>query len=221
MVFGLSGGLDSSVAGILCHRAMGDASLGAIMPCGGHPRDLEDAQLLAEEFGIPTMTVDLRPVLDAVLEALPPAGGAAVSNLKPRLRMASLYYIANDKGYLVAGTGNRSELGVGYFTKYGDGGADILPLAGIYKTDLFEMARDLGVPERIIGKPPSAGLWEGQTDEGEMGIEYEELDHILKALDAGVEPEADARLVEKVKRMIASSHHKRCPVPRFTPVKDE
>lgn len=214
-VFGLSGGLDSSVVGALCARALGANALGLIMPCQGSPDDVEDARLVAGTFGITTMTLDLASVYDGFLRVLPDARPEARSNLKPRLRMAALYYVANDRGYLVAGTGNKSEVAVGYFTKYGDGGADILPLADIFKTDLFGIARELGVPEHIVERPPSAGLWEGQTDEGEMGIRYADLDRILKALEVSEEPVAPAEVTEKVRGMVRASEHKRHPPARF------
>lgn len=215
VVLGLSGGLDSAVVGALCARAQGQKVLGLIMPCHGSPGDIEDALLVAHTFGIATETVDLAGVYDEFLKVLPGACLEARSNLKPRLRMAALYWVANERGYLVAGTGNKSELMVGYFTKHGDGGADMMPLADIFKTDLFGIARELGVPERIIVKPPSAGLWKGQTDESEMGICYEDLDRVLKALESGEEPGVASGLVEKVRGMVQASAHKRKVPPRF------
>lgn len=215
VVVGLSGGLDSTVTAILCRKAMGEMMLAAVMPCHGAPEDEQDANLVASKFGIPTIRIDLGGAFDTLKDILPEAGGMAVANLKPRLRMIALYYLANDRGYLVVGTGNRSEYEVGYTTKYGDSGADIFPLIGIYKTDLREIATELGVPARIVEKPPSAGLWEGQTDEEEMGISYDDLDRILKDLKAGREPRADKQLVERVKEMIATSEHKRVPPPGF------
>lgn len=214
-VFGLSGGLDSSVVGALCRKAMGENVLGVLLPCHSEQHDIEDAVLVADRFEIPTVSVDLTPVLDSMMGVLPGGSRQAEANLKPRLRMTVLYYFANQKGYLVVGTGNKSEISVGYFTKYGDGGADILPLAGIYKTDLLEVAGELGLPSRVIEKPPSAGLWEGQTDEGEMGLTYQELDLVLKALEAGRRPDAADEVVEKVRAMVRSSEHKRCLAPIF------
>lgn len=216
-VFGLSGGLDSAVVAALCSRALPGAAVALIMPCHSGQRDLDDALLVAEAFDLETLTIDLTGVYDSFLRVLPAAGQAVASNLKPRLRMTALYHVARARGHLVVGTGNRSELMVGYFTKYGDGGADIMPIAGLYKTDLFDIARLLGVPESIIEKAPSAGLWEGQTDEGEMGVSYRELDGILKALESGGEPDSSPGLVEKVRLMAASSEHKRNLPPLFDP----
>ncbi len=217
VVIGLSGGLDSSVVAALSKAALGDRVLGVIMPCGSACADEEDAELAAIAFGIPTLRVDLQPVLEAMLEALPRGGKDQVTNLKPRLRMAALYFIASVRGYIVAGTSNRSEMSVGYFTKYGDSGADIYPIGNIFKSDLYPLAEHLGVPRSIIEKPPSAGLWEGQTDEGEIGMTYIELDGILKALGAGEEPAAPAGKTSLVRRLISASEHKRRPVPIFEP----
>ncbi|MFQ5812147.1 MAG: NAD+ synthase [Anaerolineae bacterium] len=213
VVLGMSGGIDSSVAAVLAKRGLGDGVLGLIMPCHSDPTDVEHAQLVAAEFGIETEYVDLTLLLDCFLEILPPGDRVAVGNLKPRLRMAVLYYFANTRHYLVMGTGNESEIKCGYFTKYGDGGVDILPLGDLLKTQVRELARELGISEEIIIKPPSAGLWEGQTDEGEMGISYEELDRILVAIESGDTGECDQEALARVRAMMAASQHKRDPIP--------
>jgi len=133
--------------------------------------------------------------------------------------MICLYYFANARNYLVVGTGNKSELSIGYFTKYGDGAADILPLGDVLKTEERALAEELGIPRMIIEKPPSAGLWAGQTDEGEIGMSYEMLDRILTLLDSGVADVSqtghDPALVSRVKRMMEQSQHKREPIPIF------
>jgi NAD+ synthase len=185
------------------------------MPCNSLTGDTEDARLVADAFGIEIITVDLGSTLESLLKALPPGSEEAVYNIKPRLRMTTLYFIANDRGMMVVGTSNRSELMVGYFTKYGDGGSDICPLAGIYKTDLCDVASFLRVPERIMEKPPSAGLKVGQTDEGDLGISYRELDSVLKDLQAGRPPSRDRALVDRVQGLIEASKHKRAPIPVF------
>ncbi|MBA2258997.1 MAG: NAD(+) synthase, partial [Acidobacteria bacterium] len=123
----------------------------------------------------------------------------------PRLRMTSLYFVANSLNYLVAGTGNRTELTIGYFTKYGDGGVDILPIGSLLKSDVRAVARELRIPESIIEKPPSAGLWQGQTDESEMGFTYAELERYLKDGRSAVPP----ALAERIERMAHASDHKR------------
>jgi NAD+ synthase len=221
-VFGLSGGIDSAVVGALSKRAFPERCQGLMMPCHSDPRDKADALAVAKAFGIHVQTVDLGPVYDAHLTALEQARAAALAeltgeeeaefegrraslaaaNLKPRLRMATLYFFANSLNCLVIGTGNRSELTVGYFTKYGDGGVDLLPLGGLVKTQVRELADYLGVPRRVIDKPPSAGLWQGQTDEGEMGTSYSELDRYIME---GVAPGA---LRAKVERMSRAAAHK-------------
>ena len=141
----------------------------------------------------------------------------AIANLKPRLRMITLYYHANKMNYLVVGTGNKSEAVMGYCTKYGDAGVDLLPLGGLLKSQVRELAKEMGVPSEIIEKPPSAGLWAGQTDEEEMGITYEELDKVILALEKNDCSGLDGKLVEKVKQKMQETVHKRCFPPIFVP----
>ena len=215
-VFGLSGGIDSAVVAALAKRAFPHHTLGVIMPCHSDPRDAEDGALVAHHFGVPSATVDLAPVYDVLLGQLAacssdlPESRLATANLKPRLRMTTLYAFANQLDYRVLGTGNRAELAVGYFTKYGDGGVDLLPLGGLVKGEVRDLARELGVPEIVIAKPPSAGLWADQTDESEMGLTYEELDAYLLTQQAS--PAFKAR----VDAMNAASEHKRV-LPRIAP----
>jgi len=214
-VIGLSGGVDSSVVAVLCKRVTD--VLGLIMPIHSDPLDEEYASLLASKFDIQVRRVDLSPVYDALLKVLPDPTGLPVANLKPRLRMATLYFFANKENRLVVGTGNKSEIMMGYFTKYGDGGVDILPLGGLLKRQVRELARELGIPPRIIAKPPSAGLWAGQTDEGELGITYDQLDQVLTALESGEALNFDPQLVDRVRCQIAATRHKRAPIPVFEP----
>jgi NAD+ synthase len=215
-VFGLSGGIDSAVVAALAKAAFPHHTLGVLMPCYSDPQDAEDATVCAHHFDIPTCTVDLGPVYDRLLESLVACssdmGGSrlAAANLKPRLRMTTLYAFANQLDYRVLGTGNRSELAVGYFTKYGDGGVDLLPLGSLVKGEVRDLARYLGVPDRVITKPPSAGLWADQTDETEMGLTYEELDAYL------LTSEASPAVKAKVDAMNAASAHKRA-LPRIAP----
>jgi NAD+ synthase len=208
-VVGLSGGIDSSVVAVLAKKALGEKVIGAIMPCHSTGEDEKHAKMLAEKFGIKTEYVDLGPAFDKLMEGLPHAEGIAPANVKPRLRMTTLYYFANMHNYIVLGTDNKAELMTGYFTKYGDGGVDILPIAALHKRKVREMGRALGIPEDIIKKPPSAGLWTGQTDEEEMGITYEELDDILLAIGNGETEGIDKAKLEKVRGMIKRSAHKR------------
>ena len=213
-VVGLSGGIDSACTAVLCQRAVGDGILGVLLPCHSSTEDTRLAHLLADAFAIPTVTVPLEPAYDALVTALPPETSAiARANIKPRLRMTALYALAQTRGYLVAGTGNKSEIAVGYYTKYGDGGVDVEPLGELYKAQVRMLARSLGIPEPIIDRPPGAGLWEGQTDEEEMGITYAALDATLAAIEAGETDEVDRALLAKVQQMIAVSAHKRAIPP--------
>ncbi len=212
-VVGISGGLDSSVLAVLCQRAFPQNMLGVIMPCHSNQKDEEHAQIVASKFSMPTKIVVLDTAFDTLLKAVtsdrvePTDNRLAKANLKVRLRMLTLYYLANQLKYMVVGSGNRSELSIGYFTKYGDGGVDILPLGNLVKGQVKELASFLGIPQQIIDKPPSAGLWPGQTDEDELGLSYEELDRYL------VTGEASNELRERIESMIAASNHKRLPPP--------
>jgi len=213
IVVGMSGGIDSSVVAVLCQRAFPQNILGVLLPCYSSQEDAEHAQIVANKFSIPTKIVVLDAVFDALIKLLPSdrvestGSRLAKANLKVRLRMLTLYYFANQLKYMVAGSSNRSELSVGYFTKYGDGGVDIMPLGNLVKGQVRELASFLGIPQPIIDKPPSGGLWQGQTDEGELGLSYEELDRYL------VTGEASNKLREKIESMIAASNHKRLPPP--------
>jgi len=210
IVMGLSGGIDSAVVAALCKDGVGRNNLLVLfMPCNSNPQDLRDAKLVAAKLGLKSKLVDLSSVYNNFLKILPSAGGLARGNLKPRLRMNTLYYFANKLNYLVCGTGNKSELMVGYFTKYGDGGVDILPIADLFKRQVRKLAEELKIPQGIITKPPTAGLWQGQTDEGEMGITYNELDDILDKFCNNKKQTASSIKVNKIKRMYRSSEHKR------------
>lgn len=215
---GLSGGVDSSLAAVLAKKAVGrNRLLCLLLPCGSSPQDWRDSQLMVRKFNLRSRTVNIKPVYDLLCKLLPPGNKKTVGNIKSRLRMLVLYHFANRMNYLVAGTGNKSEIMVGYFTKYGDGGVDILSLAGLFKKEVRRLAKEMGVPQGIIDKPPTAGLWVGQTDEGEMGISYNQLDDILSRLEANRRQTVPAPIVAKVKRMIESSQHKRQVAAVFRP----
>lgn len=214
VVFGLSGGIDSAVVAALCKKAFLENSMGVIMPCYSNPMDEEHAMLVAEAIGLETKTV----VLDQAFDAMKASVGVqdsdprlAVANIKARLRMITVYYNAGVRNYLVAGTGNRSELTIGYFTKYGDGGVDFMPLASFVKKEVVELAHKLNIPEVIITKPPTAGLWENQSDEKEMGMSYKELDNYILTGDGS------ESIKSKVDGMYRRSEHKRVPAPKFVP----
>lgn len=223
VVVGMSGGVDSSLVAVLSHLALDGRALGFILPC--HSSDLSEqhAMLVADKFGIKTAKLDLSSHFDSLAECLPKGGRVAKGNLKARLRMAILYYHSNVMNYLVAGTSNRSELLTGYFTKHGDGAADILPIAGLLKTQVWELAGDLELPQEIIAKSPSGDLWPGQTDEGELRISYAELDKAIRTLDLGAQPKAGTKLA-RVADLIHRTKHKRItprPFRRETIIPDE
>jgi NAD+ synthase len=217
VVLGLSGGVDSSVLAALCKRAFPINTIGVIMPCYSANEDKEYAESIARQFEVPTKTVVLNAAYDALIAVLPTFKGdptaarVAQANIKARLRMVTLYYIANQMGYLVAGSGNRSEITIGYFTKHGDAGADILPLGNLVKKEVKVLARFLSIPRAIIDKLPSAGLWSGQSDEAEMGFSYEALDrYILTGI-------ATNDVKSRIEFMKASCQHKiqMPPIPTF------
>lgn len=212
IVYGNSGGKDSALVGILCRMACDD-TVGLIMPCGSmqnYGRDKADAELIAEAFHIPVRVVDLSGTRDALVSAadkITALTGAALANIAPRLRMAALYAVAASENRLVAGTGNRSEGYMGYFTKWGDGACDFNPIADLTVTEIRAFLRHLGAPEPIIAKAPSAGLFDGQTDEGEMGVTYRSIDAFL--LTGETDPR-DRAVIEQFHR--ASAHKRRMPL---------
>jgi NAD+ synthase len=213
-VVGLSGGIDSSVVLALAARAMPSRVVGIIMPCESEELDRQHALIAAEGLPADVETVRLDETYHRLLKELPDEGDRmARSNIKARLRMAGVYFFANARNYLVAGTGNRSELVVGYYTKFGDGACDLLPIGDLLKTDVQELASFLEISEEIISKPPSAGLWPGQTDEEELGMEYSTIDEIIRARDEDRDPGVAPEAVEKLRRMEKASHHKRTTPP--------
>ena len=212
LVFGNSGGKDSALVGILCRMAC-DNTLGLIMPCISglnYGSDMEDAQAMARQFGIDTRIIDLsaakRQLSDAI-GAVTSINDMALMNIAPRLRMTTLYAVAASENRLVAGTGNRSEGYMGYFTKWGDGACDFNPIADLTVTEVYEFLRFLGAPDSIVNKPPSAGLFEGQTDEAEMGISYRSIDAFLLSGTASVRERA---IIEKFHD--TSEHKRKMPV---------
>jgi NAD+ synthase len=203
IVYGNSGGKDCTLVGILCKMAT-DNILSVIMPCQSkqnYKSDKEDALLTCEQFGIPHIIVDLTKAKETLIESLPEITTSASVNIAPRLRMTTLYAIAQTKNYLVCGTGNASEAYMGYFTKWGDGAYDLNPIADLTVTEIFDFLRYLNAPSSIIEKAPSAGLFEGQTDEAEMGITYKEIDFYIKTGDC-----AKKEIIEKAHKI---SEHKR------------
>lgn len=214
IVFGNSGGKDSALVGILCKMACDD-TVGVLLPCASkrnYGLDADDGRVLAEQFGIETRLVDLTPVREALLgelKGVTEPTPMALTNIAPRLRMTTLYAIAASEGRLVAGTGNRSEAYVGYFTKWGDGSTDFNPIADLTVTEVYEFLRYLNAPACIIDKAPSAGLFDGQTDEEDMGVTYAQIDAVIN----GEELPADKAAI--IERMHRNSEHKRIGVQKF------
>lgn len=214
LIVGISGGIDSAVVAHLIKRAFPNNSLGVIMPCKSNPKDVEDAMKVVESSGINYAKIDLTETHNVLFSAIEKElkdkgewdkekARLGDANMRARLRMTTLYAVANNFGYLVTGTDNAAEWYTGYFTKYGDGGVDLVPLVNFTKGEVREMAKVLGVPKEIIEKAPSAGLWEGQTDENEMGTTYEMIDKYLKG---EVVPDKDKQVIERMHRI---SEHKR------------
>jgi NAD+ synthase len=223
-VIGLSGGIDSSVTSLLCQKAFPNNTLGLIMPCQSSPEDRIDAIKHAEKFNIKYKEINLSQPYQQFLETINNSDSEinlekaingqrqlqdaqenfklALANMKPRLRMTLLYFYANLNNYLVVGTDNRSELKLGYFTKFGDGGIDIAPLGNLVKLEVRGLAREMGIDQKIITKAPSAGLWDGQNDEDEIGLSYREIDYYI------VDGEAEAETAARIEQISSANSHK-------------
>ena len=218
LVVGISGGIDSAVVACLIKKAFPDNSLGVILPIKSDKKDVEDGISTAKACDINYVEVDLEEEHTGIMEKVTNkldsknlfnsnAKRTMDSNLRARLRMSTLYAFANNLNYLVVGTDNAAEVYTGYYTKYGDGGVDLLPIASLKKYEVYEWARVLDVPKEVIEKQPSAGLWEGQTDEKEMGTTYKNIDAFLDGKEI---PENDLEIIERLHR---NSAHKRMMPP--------
>ena len=207
IVFGNSGGKDSALVGILCKMAC-DNTVGIIMPCGSkrnYEADKSDAENIARQFNIATRVIDLSGAREEIVRVVGEMrlNNTALINMAPRLRMTALYAVAASENRLVAGTGNRSEMYMGYFTKWGDGACDFNPIADLTVTEIYDFLRYLKAPDYIIDKPPSAGLFDGQTDENDMGVTYSSVDEFLLT---GTTNQRDWAVIEKLHK---STEHKR------------
>lgn len=230
LVLGLSGGLDSAVIAVLSKKAVGDKRVHCVyMPeYEAKPDSNKDhIIMLCKKFDLHYQNIAIgNAILSVDDNFMSELKQVTEGNIIARLRMLHLYAIANELDCLVTGTSNRTELALGYFTKYGDGGCDFEPLGHLYKTEVFELARLLEIPNAIVDKPPSAGLWTGQTDEKEIGLPYSKIDDILKLVDKEETWKISTRkLVKnkisiidftKVHDMVAKSKHKRIMPPTIT-----
>lgn len=208
-VIGLSGGVDSALTAKLAVLALGKANVTALMmPNRGTSSDhsLSDAIAFAEELGIRYHVVSIGDSVDRYKKLPWKESEEAAMNIQARIRMTALYHYANSHKALVLGTGNKTEETLGYFTKYGDGACDVLPIGNLYKTEVWKIAEELGLPEAIVKKTPSAELKEGHTDEGEIGMSYTEIDAVLKRFEAGHKPKTEAE--QKIYSRIQANKHK-------------
>lgn len=222
-VVAVSGGIDSALTLKLCAEALGPNSVHALlMPDGEwNGKEEQDAADFAQELGVQVHRLGIKDVVGEFTSLLNTNDRKVLGNIKARIRMVVNYALANMNRLLVVGTSNKSELLTGYYTKYGDGGSDICPIGDLYKTEVRELSARLNIPKSILEKAPSAGLWPGQTDEGELGVTYAELDEILFALESGTLPDEIAtrtklsrNKVAKVLAMVTASGHKRS-LPRI------
>jgi NAD+ synthase len=232
-VLGLSGGIDSTLTAHLTVEALGTDGLhGLVMPSEVNSNEnMSDAERVAEDLDIEYDVLAIEPIVESFLDVFPgsmdgESARTAVGNLRVRVRAVCNYFVANREDMMVLGTGNRSEALVGYFTKYGDGAVDCHPIGNLYKMQVRQLARHVGIPDDLVDKTPTAGMWAGQTDEDELGLGYDTLDAVLALrVDGPLSRTATAReldiptdIVERVEELVARSEHKRYTPPAPAPL---
>lgn len=219
IILGLSGGIDSAVTAVLCQKALGITKTHCLfMPDETTPKlDINHKKLIQQHFKLNCHDIDITPMVKHISSCcLVKQNKKSLANIKTRIRMILLYDYAFHKKYIVCGTSNKSELLIGYFTKYGDGGADLQPIGDVYKTQIFELAKYLKIPQPLLTKKPTAGLWHGQTDQEELGLTYKTLDIILRGLEIKMDPEYIHQItaipisdIERIRKIRITSQHKR------------
>ena len=225
LIVGVSGGIDSAVVAYLIKKAFPENSMGVIMSIKSNPQDRLDALKVIEGCNITHLDLDLTEEQEGIYRKVTDGlknknlynqenDRMSDANLRARIRMSTVYTVANNMGYLVVGTDNAAEIHTGYFTKYGDGGVDLVPLANLTKREVYEWAKALGVHKDIINKAPSAGLWEGQTDENEMGTTYDMIDSVVKG-ELDKVPQKDQEIIARLHRISEHKRHTAAAPPKF------
>lgn len=206
---GISGGIDSALVAYLAKKAFPNDSIGILIPINKKRQfDLEHGLELVKKLDLDYKIIDLSHEYQSMIDKMNVQLDLTKGNMQARLRMTTIYAFAQERKYLVLGTDNKAEYDLGYFTKWGDGGCDLLPIVNLYKSEVFEYAKKVGIPINIINKTPSAGLWDDQSDEKELGFTYDDYEQYDKNLLT------DQQLIEKIKLQISKTNHKRIEIPK-------
>ncbi len=208
VIIGISGGIDSAVVGAIAKKAFPNNSIGIMMPISNREFDKIDGVKLCEKIGLEYSIVDLKKECQELEQKLGLSNNLAKLNLQARLRMSTLYALAQEKSYLVLGTDNYAEYYLGYFTKYGDGGCDLLPIVQLHKSEVYKMAELLELPKSIIEKAPSAGMWNSQEDEKELGFKYSDFELFVNQKKVSI------NVATRILKLHQATEHKRQPIPK-------